>query len=96
MAQRDLAGRPHKDVQAHGENHMDQDHVQQIDIIIGGIKGNREQDQQERNRPEKDHPAFEKPDVFVIVAFHIHDATSGGSRALSAAVIAAAREQRLV
>jgi hypothetical protein len=80
MAEGYLARRSHKNVQTHGQYDVDHDDIEEIDVVIGGIKRNCEKGKQQCNRPEKNHSAVEEPDVFVVVAFHVHHVTYNAKR----------------
>ena len=70
-----LAGGSHEDVQTHSQYDMDHDDIQEIDVVIGYIKWKTEKGKEQQDRPEKNHSAVEEPDVFVIVALHVHHVT---------------------
>ena len=80
MAEGDLAGGAHENVQPHGQDDMDHDDVEKIDVVAGGIKGEGEQEKQQRHRPEQDHPALEELDIFVVIALHVHRVTYNAKR----------------
>ncbi len=79
MAEGYLAGGPHEDIQAHGQNDVDHDDVEEIDVVARGEQRDGDEQKHQRHRPEKNHPAFEELDVLVVIALHVHRVTSAGS-----------------
>jgi hypothetical protein len=76
MAERDLARISHEYIQAHGEDNVDENDVEEIDSIARKIEGKGEQKYEKGYRPYEDGTAAEQLDVLVVIALHVHRITS--------------------
>jgi hypothetical protein len=51
---------------------VNQDQIKKVEVILGEIKGQRKEKQQESRGPEEDHTAFEQLNILIVIALHIH------------------------
>jgi hypothetical protein len=77
MAQGDLAGVSHKDVQADGDDAVNDDEIQKVNgnaqkVGLGYEPGQEEEDGKEDDGPNQNGFAFEKFNIFIIGPLDIH------------------------
>jgi hypothetical protein len=72
MAKGDLPRVPDQDVQSDGDDGVDGDEVEKIGKVVSSNQGKEGQGGKEYQGPKQGHLALEKPDVLIMIPFHIH------------------------
>jgi hypothetical protein len=55
---------------------VNHDQIKKVEMILGEIKRQCKEKQQEGRGPEEDHTAFEQLDILVVITLHIHSSAS--------------------
>jgi hypothetical protein len=72
MPQGYLAGVTHKNIKADRQNDVHQNNIHQVNVVRGQIEGKGKKKKQQHDCPDENRPAFEKLDVLIVIALHVH------------------------
>mgnify|MGYP007118353409 CR=1 FL=1 len=76
MSQGYLASVTYKNIKADRQNDVHQNNIHQVNIVRGQIKGKGKKKKQQHDCPDENCPAFEKLDVLIVIALHVHRITT--------------------